>query len=110
MVHGLIVASLAVGLLVLVQRKLVQIDLFFPWFVALAVLAVASVNPGFVDWLGERLGILYPPIAVIFLVFFLQFGIIISLTVSVTRLRERIAELAKDQALRQLTEQEKAPS
>jgi hypothetical protein len=106
-VHSLIVLGLAIGMLILVQRRLIQIDLFFPWFVSITVLGVASTSPAFVEWLGAALGILYPPIAVIFLVFFLLLGVIVSLTISVTRLRQRLGEIAKHQALLELAQQER---
>jgi len=44
MTHLLIVGALALGLTTLVRAKLIQVDLFFPWF--------ASTNPGFVNWLA----------------------------------------------------------
>jgi hypothetical protein len=110
MTHLLIVLLLAALLLYLVRARLIQVDLFFPWFVALAVLAFASTSPPFVNWLGATFGILYPPIAVIFLVFFLQLGIIVSLTIVLTRLRDRVSALAKHDALRSLSEQERRPA
>ena len=105
-VHTLIVVALAVGLLLLLRERLIQVDLLFPWFVALAVLGFASTSPPFVDWLGAVLGIAYAPIAVVFLVFFLQLGIIISISMSLTKLRERQVAMAKYQALRELADQE----
>lgn len=106
MTHLLIVLLLALFLVLLLRARLIQIDLFFPWFAALAVLGFASTSPRVVDWLGRAFGILYAPIAVIFLVFFLQLGIIVSLTIVLTRLRERVSGLAKHEALRSLAEQE----
>lgn len=105
--HLLIVLALAVALLMLLRARLIQIDLLFPWFVALAVLGFASTNPRFVDWLGAALGIAYAPIAVVFLVFFLQLGIIISISISLSRLRERQVAMARHDALRALAEQER---
>jgi len=105
--HLLIIGALAVALAVLVRAKLIQIDLFFPWFSGVLILGFASTNPGFVNWLGPRLGILYPPIAVVFLVIFLLVGILISVTISLTRLRARQAEMARHIASLELGLQEK---
>ena len=104
--HLAIMVVLAVALLALVRARLIQVDLLLPWSLAIAVLGFASTSPRFVDWLGGVFGILYPPIAVVFLVLFLQLGIIISLSVLVTRLRERLAALVRHQALRELAERE----
>ena len=104
--HILIIASLALGLMFLVRVKLIQVDLFFPWFAGLIVLGVASTIPDFVNWLGPRLGILYPPIAVVFLVIFLLVGVLVTLTISVTRLRARQAAIIRRLAKLELGRQE----
>jgi hypothetical protein len=38
-----------------------------PWFLALIVFGFLSTNDSFVDWVGAALGILYPPLAVVFI-------------------------------------------
>ena len=109
MTHFLIVLALAVLLVTLVRLRLIQVDLFFPWFVAVVVLGLASSQPAFVNWLGAKLGILYPPIAVVFLVIFLLVGVIVTLTISVTRLRGRQAAMARRIAALELDWQERSP-
>jgi hypothetical protein len=104
--HVLIIAALALGLMTLVRAKLIQVDLFFPWFFAVVVLGIASTSPDFVNWLGPRLGILYPPLAVVFLVIFLLVGILITLTISVTKLRARQAAMVQHLAALTLELQE----
>ncbi len=106
MTHLLIIGALAVALAVLVRAKLIQVDLFFPWFTGVLILGFASTNPGFVNWLGPQLGILYPPIAVVFLVIFLLIGILMTVTISLTRLRARQAEMAQHLARLELDLQE----
>jgi hypothetical protein len=106
MIHILIVAALALALMLMVRAKLIQVDLFFPWFVGVVILGIASTNPGFVNWLGPRLEILYPPIAVVFLVIFLLVGILVTLTISVTRLRARQVAMVKQLAEMELDRQE----
>lgn len=107
MTHFLIIAALAVALAVLVRAKLIQVDLFFPWFVGVLILGFASTNPDFVNWLGPRLGIVNEPIAVVFLVIFLLVGILITLTISVTRLRARQAAMVQQLAALELDLQER---
>ena len=108
--HVLIVAALALGLMALVRAKLIQVDLFLPWFAAVVVLGIASTSPGFVNWLGLRLGILYPPIAVVFLVIFLLVGVLVTLTISVTKLRARQAGMVQSLAALTLELQEDSGS
>ncbi len=108
MTHILIVVGLAASLAVLVRLRLIQVDLFLAWFAAIVVLGFASTQPAFVNWLGEKLGILYPPIAVVFLAVFLLVGIVVALTVSLTRIRERQLAIARHLAARELDEQERS--
>jgi len=108
--HVLIGLALAFLLAVLVRRRLLQIDLSFPWFLAIALLALVSTVPDFVDFAGRLLGILYPPIAVVFLVIFLVLGIAVTLSVAMTRLRERQLLLVRHLAARELAQQERGPA
>lgn len=105
-IHLLIVITLAVALVALLRGRWIQVDLFLLWFVALLVLGFAATQPVFVNWLGSKLGILYAPIAVIFLVMFLLVGILVTLTVFVTRLRSRQAAIVLYLAARELDSQE----
>ena len=106
MIHITIILALAIVLVQLVRVRLIQVDLFFPWFIALVLLGIASTQLTFVNWLGAQLGILYPPIAVLFLVIFLLVGVIVTLTISVTRLRERQAAIIRKIAEAELDKQE----
>ena len=110
MTHFLIVGALALALAILLRAKLIQVDLFFPWFSAVLILGFASTNPGFVNWLASQLGILYPPIAVVFLVIFLVVGVLITLTILVTKLRARQAAIAQQIAALELDLQERFPA
>ena len=108
MTHLLIVGMLTIGLLLLVRARLIQVDLLLPWFVALVVLGFASTQPTFVNWLGTKLGILYPPIAVIFLVIFLLVGIVVVLSVAISHLRARQLAMVRQIAAMELAAQEGA--
>lgn len=108
--HVVVVLGLAIALLWLLRLRLIQVDLFLPWFVALIVLGFAATSPEFVNWLGFSLGILYAPLAVIFLVLFLVVGILVTLTVFVTRLRTRTAAVIQYIAGAELNAQERALS
>jgi len=60
-----------------------------PWFFALILFGFLSTNDGFVDWVGAALGILYPPIAVVFITITILLGLITVLLIAFTRLRQR---------------------
>ncbi len=108
MAHLTIIVSLAAALAALVRFRLIQVDLFLPWFAGIVVLGFASTQPTFVNWLGQKLGILYPPIAVVFLVVFLLVGIVVALTVSLTRIRARQLDIVRYLAAQELDAQERA--
>ena len=44
-----------------------QIDLSFPLFFGLILLGFASMSDGFIFWAAGLLGIIYPPVAIIFI-------------------------------------------
>ncbi len=89
MTHLLIVLVLGLLFYLLVRFRVMQVDLSLPWFLAVFLLGLASTNVDFVESLGRLFGILYAPIAVIFLVIFLLFGIIVTLSVMLSRVRQR---------------------
>jgi hypothetical protein len=84
-----IVAALAIGFLLLVRRRLLQVDLSFPWFVALVALGFASLSDRFIDWAAGTLGIVYQPIGIVFLTIALLVGLITVQAIAISRLRER---------------------
>jgi hypothetical protein len=95
MIHILIVVGLAAVLLLLVRRGLIHVDLSFPWFVAIIVLGVLSTSEGFIHSAAAALGIVYPPIAIVFLTIFIVLGLITSLLIIITRLRCRQIQIVR---------------
>ena len=102
----LIITGLALVLLTLVRRGLIQVDLSMPWLLALVVFGFLSTNEGFVSWVGVQLGILYPPIAIIFCTVAILLGLITVLLMAVTRLRFRQIEIVRRIAGMELARQE----
>ena len=102
-------AALAVGLVLLVRRGLIHVDLSFPWFAAIIFLGFASTDESFVEWAAAQVGILYPPIAVIFLVIFIVLALITILLISLTRLRYRQIQIIRYLAASELARQENRP-
>jgi hypothetical protein len=102
----LIIIGLALLLLSLVRRGLIQVDLSVPWLLALVVFGILSLNEGFVNWAGVQLGILYAPIAIIFCTIAILLGLITVLLMAVTRLRFRQIEIIRRLAAMELARQE----
>ena len=106
MIQILIIVILAIGLVLLVRRGLIHVDLSFPWFAAIIVLGFASTNESFVEWAAAQVGILYAPIAIIFIVIFMILGLITVLLMSFTRLRYRQIQIIRHLAAFDLAQQE----
>ena len=106
MTQLLVVLVLATCLFTLVRRGLIQVDLSFPWMVAIIVLGFFSLSEGFVNLVARWLGILYPPIAVVFLTIFVIFALITVLLVGLSRLRERQIMIVRHLAAVDLARQE----
>ena len=105
--HIAIVTLMAVMLFLLMRKRLIQIELIFPWFVVIVILAILSLNPTFVDWLGAQLNILYPPIAVVFIVIFLVLALIIVISIGLTRIHKRQVLIVRQMAAAALEAQER---
>jgi hypothetical protein len=101
-----IIIGLALLLLHLVRKGLIQVELSMPWFLALFILGLLSTNAGFVNWIGDSLGILYRPLAVVFVTIFIVLGLITMLLIVVTRLRARQTLLVRRLARLELEPQE----
>jgi len=108
MIKLAIILFLALALVMLVRRGLIQVDMSFPWFVAIVVLGLLSTQQAFVGWVGARLGILYPPIAIVFITIFILLGLVTALLVALTRLRRRQIQIVRYLAALELDRQDPA--
>jgi hypothetical protein len=102
----LIVIILALFLLVLVRRRLLQVDLSFPLFFSVIILGFASMSDSFIHGTAKFLGIIYPPIGIIFMAIAILLGLITILAVAYSRLRYRQMMLLRHMASYELTHQE----
>ncbi len=110
MIPLLIILLLAALLLLLIRRGLLEVDLSLPWFLALLILAAASLNRQFVEGIAAFFGILYAPIAIILIVVFILLGLIATLALAVSRLRQRQVALTRHLAQHDLRRYEKRPA
>ncbi len=104
--HIGVMAFLALSLLFLTRRGLVHIDMSFPWFVSIIVLGFFSTSKEFVEGAAAMLGILYPPVAIIFLTIFLLLGLITALLIGYSRLRDRQIQIIRRLAALELAREE----
>jgi hypothetical protein len=102
-----IVIALALALIALVRRNLLQVDLSFPLFASLVLLGFASMSDQFIDWAARSLGILYPPVAIIFMAIALLLGLITILAIAFSQLRHRQLMLLRYLAEADLRNQER---
>lgn len=101
-----IITVLTLCLVLLVRRGLVQADLSMPWFLTLIILGFLSTNGTFVNWVGARLGILYPPIAIVFITIAILLGLITVLLIAFSRIRHRQLQIVRRIAELELAIQE----
>jgi hypothetical protein len=106
MVRTLIVLAMVLLFLWLIRRRLVHIDLSFPWFLALFVLGFAYNNPLIDNHVTKILAVSYPIFAVILLALFILFGLITMVLIKVTRDHHRQIQLLRALARSDLTRQD----
>lgn len=106
MVRTLIILGLCALFLLLLRRRLVHVDLSFPWFVAVIVLGFAYNNPLIDEVLVGFLAVAYPIYAVIFLTLFIFFGLVTAVLIMVTRDHRRQISILRGLARIDLGRQE----
>ncbi len=107
MIHAAIIAGLTLALFLLVRRGLIHVDMSFPWLVAILVLGFFSTSDQFVSWAAARLGIVYEPIAIVFLTIFVLLGLVTMLLIGYSGLRRRQIRMMRCIAVQDLAFQER---
>lgn len=93
-------------LIFLIRKRWLNIDLSFPWFVSLIILALASTSKTFIQSVASLFGIIYSPLVIILLTLFIFLGIITMLGIYITELRRRQILIIRKLAQQELHEQE----
>ena len=106
----LVVIILAISILYLVRRNLLQIDLSFPLFAALILLGFASMSDPLMHGIASSLNIVYPPIAILLISIAILLTLIIILAIVISRLRYRQLMLLRYLAQLELDRQQRAKS
>lgn len=95
MIKILATLVLGAGLIYLVRRRLLHVDLSFFILAALFLLSAASISNQFIDATARFLGIIFPPLAIILIALFLILCLVILLAIYLTRLRARQVSLIR---------------
>ncbi len=103
-----IVIVLALALLALIRRNLLQVDLSFPLFAGLILLGFASMSDRFIHWSATALGIVSPPVAIIFMAIAILLGLVTVLAIAYSQLRHRQLMFLRYLAETELQRQEDA--
>jgi hypothetical protein len=106
MIKLAIILFLVLALVMLVRRGLIHVDLSFPWFLAIVILALLTTQDAFVGWVAARLGIVYAPIAIVFITIFILLGLVTALLAGLTRLRRRQIQIVRYLAALELERQD----
>jgi predicted membrane protein len=86
---ALSVILVALAILFLVRRRLLQVDLSFPLFLALIALGLASTSETFIERVASWFGVVYEPLVVILIALAILLALVIVLAVAHSRLRQR---------------------
>lgn len=99
------VIFVTLAFVLLVRRKTLQVDLSFPWFVAVLVLGFAGLSPWFVRWTSSVFNIVSDSMVIVVLALGLLLGITTTLSIALSRIRRRQILLMRKIALIDLAEQ-----
>jgi hypothetical protein len=104
----LVVILLAILLLWMIRRNLLQIDLSFPLFAGIVVLGFASMSESFIDWIAFVLNIAVAPRAIILITIAILLAIVTFLAVAHSQLRRQQLLIVRHLAKTDLSQQEKS--
>jgi uncharacterized integral membrane protein len=107
MIQILIVAIIVLTTIFLLYYKLIQIDLSFPWLLSLVILAFIGINNNAVVKLASIFKIYNEPLVIVFLTFFITFGLVTVLLIGYTNIRIKQIKIIKKIALIELNAQVK---
>ena len=103
---ALVAIAFAVVLILMVRRRLLQVDMSFPLFLALVVLALASTNERFINGIAGFFGIVYEPLAVILFALFIVVALVTVVVIGLSHLRDRQRNIVRRLVARDLSQQE----
>lgn len=103
----LVATGAIISLLNMIRKRKLEIKYALPWLILYALIIIATLIPGMLNGLAELLGITLPINMLFFFGFCLSLSIIFGLTISVSRLSNKVVKLAQEVALLREAEREK---
>ncbi len=101
----LLILFLLFCLVTLIRKRLLNIDLSFPWFVSMIALAIASTSDIFIHGTANLLGIVYHPLVVIMISLFILLSLVTVLAIYLTEIRRRQILIIRKLALQDIKNQ-----
>jgi hypothetical protein len=97
----LAIFSITMIILVLfaVRRAHIRVEYSVSWLTAAFLLLIVSLNPRFVDWFSARMGVEYPPVAMLMVMFGIFLVVIYRLSLRVSSLKDASIALAQRVAI-----------
>jgi hypothetical protein len=94
----------------LVRRRNLRAKYAMLWLGVGVLLLVVAALPRLLDWMAERIGIIYPPAAFLMLAVAFLFLVVIHFSYELSRLEERTRTLAEEVALLKSQQEQGPPS
>jgi hypothetical protein len=101
LMHVLAVFSITLIVLVLmsVRREHIRVEYSVSWLSAAVVLLILSLNQGLVHWIGAALGVDYPPVAILLVVFCVFLVVFYRFSLRISALKDANIALAQRVAI-----------
>ncbi|MBD1141543.1 DUF2304 family protein [Pelagibacterales bacterium SAG-MED32] len=95
MIQITVLFCIMIIIFILLYYRLVQVDLTFPWFLSLIILGFVGINHDLVVKLASFFQIYNEPLVIVFLTFFILFGLVTVLLIGYTNLRLKQIQLVR---------------
>ncbi len=101
LLNAMTVLSIVLMLVILfsVRRSHIRVEYSVSWLAAAVILLVLSRSPGALNWIAAQLGLTYPPLALMMLVFCVFLVVIYRLSVVISDLKDANIAMAQRLAI-----------
>jgi hypothetical protein len=101
LLDAMTILSLGLMMVILfsVRRSHIRVEYSVSWLAASVILLVLSRSPGALNWIAERLGLTYPPLALVILVFCVFLVVIYRFSVVISDLKDANIAMAQRLAI-----------
>jgi hypothetical protein len=101
MMTVLMIFSLTIIVLVLasVRREHIRVEYSVSWLMAAVILLIISLRQDLVQWLAATMGVDYPPVAIMMIVFFVFLVVFYRFSIRISALKDANVALAQRVAI-----------